>query len=571
MLADKKLSVVLMWHMHQPDYRDLATGVYQQPWVYLHTIKDYIDMAIHLEAQPQAKVVINFTPILLEQIQDYADQVADYFQNNTPLRDPLLAALAAATIPPSESQRLDIIYWCSRAHKENTIQRFPAYDRLINIWEMVKTGADGTAYLHDQYFFDMLVWYHLGWLAEHVRRSDIRIKRLLEKESQFDHHDRQVLIKVIGELLDSTTSRYRALAESGQIELSTTPYAHPIVPLLLDFESAREAMPDATLPKHSHYPGGEERAKWHINKSMTIFEKHFGFQPAGCWPSEGAISATTCELAQQSGFKWIASGGGVFWNSVKHANKTTESEQIQRAHLPNQLPGQNITCFFRDDNLSDMIGFEYADWHADDAVANLIHSLQEIASHKDTDPNAIVSIILDGENAWEHYPHNGYYFLRGLYEKLSANPQIQLTTYSEYLEQKKSTPQTLPTMVTGSWVYGTLSTWIGCNDKNLGWDMLCDAKRCYDEAVESQKVHHEILLKAKEQLAVCEGSDWFWWFGDYNSAESVSDFEKLFRQNLTNLYKLLDYPLPSYLAVSFTYGKGSPEGGGSMRRGGVNH
>ena len=571
MRANKKLKVALMWHMHQPDYRDLATGIYQQPWVYLHTIKDYIDMAMHLESQPQAKVVVNITPILLEQIQDYADHLVDYFQNNTPLRDPLLAALASSTIPPSESQRLDIIHWCSRAHKENTIQRFPAYDRLINIWEKVKEGPDGTAYLNDQYFVDILVWYHLGWMAEHVRRSDIRIKRLLEKECQFDLHDRQILLKVISELLNSTIPRYRALAESKQVELSTTPYTHPIIPLLLEFDSAREAMQDAPLPKHSHYPGGKERAKWHINKSIAIFEKYFGFAPSGCWPSEGAISKETCELVQQSGFKWIASGGGVFWNSVNHSSRTAQSVQERRAHLPNQLPGQEITCFFRDDNLSDLIGFEYSDWHADDAVANLVRCLEDIVRNDDIDPDSIVSIILDGENAWEHYPHNGYYFLRALYKQLSGHAEFELTTYSDYLAEKNTPAQTLPNMVAGSWVYGTLSTWIGCKDKNIGWDMLCDAKRCYDEVVGSGKISKEILAKAKDQLAVCEGSDWFWWFGDYNSAESVSDFEKLYRHNLSNLYHLLDYPLPEYLSSSFTYGKGSPEGGGSMRRGGVHN
>ena len=563
-----KLKVVLYWHMHQPEYRDLLTGVYQQPWTYLHTIKDYVDMIMHLEVQPKARVVINFTPILLEQIEDYAIQVNNYLKNNTPLRDPLLSALVDSTLPTNHTHRIEIINWCSRAHERHTIQRFPEYNRLIKISKLLKDNLQAVTYLNDQYFFDLLVWYHLGWLAEHVRRSDLRIKRLLKKENSFDYHDRLELITVISELLSSTIPRYRTLAESKQIELSTTPFAHPIIPLLIDLKCALESMPDVKMPKHNKYPGGEERTRWHIEKSIEVFKRHFGFAPIGCWPSEGAISTDTCKLIQEYGFKWIASGDGVFRHSVKDSISDKNSNKHYFEHLPNQLPEQNIMCFFRDDRLSDLIGFEYPSWHADDAVANLIHHLKEIRIHDKKHQNAIVSIILDGENAWEHYPENGYYFLNALYKELSQHPEIELTTYSEYLADKDTEIQILPKLVAGSWVYGTLSTWIGSKDKNRGWDMLCDAKQCYDEVKNSGNLSSETLEKATHQLAICEGSDWFWWFGDYNSAETVSDFETLYRQNLTNLYEILSKGPPAYLSSSFTFGKGSPKGGGSMRKSG---
>lgn len=571
MYAKNKLKVVLYWHMHQPDYRDLITGVYQQPWTYLHTIKDYIDMAMHLEAHPHARVVVNFTPILLEQIEDYATQVVNYLTNNTPLRDPLLSALAESTIPTDHSQRIEIISWCSRAHEHHTIKRFPAYHRLIKISEELNDSHHVVAYLNDQYITDLLVWYHLGWLAEHVRRSDLRIKRLLKKEHSYDYHDRQELITVIGELITSTIPRYRALAESKQIELSTTPYAHPIIPLLISLNSAIEAMPDAPMPKHENYPGGEERARWHIEKGIEIFKHHFGFVPAGCWPSEGAISTEACKLFQQYGFNWIASGAGVYWHSVDENHSVKQSDQDLYEHLPNQIQNQDIVCFFRDDRLSDLIGFEYSSWHADDAVANLINNLQDIANQDTKHPNTIVSIILDGENAWEHYPENGYYFLNALYKELADHPDIELITYSDYLADKNTQIQVLPKLVAGSWVFGTFSTWIGCKDKNRGWDMLCDVKQHYDDAVNSGTLSAESLKKALHQLAICEGSDWFWWFGDYNSAETVSDFEKLYRQNLSNLYELLELTPPKDLSLSFTFGKGSPAGGGSMRRSGENN
>ncbi len=568
MHANNKLKVVLYWHMHQPDYRNLTTGIYQQPWTYLHTIKDYIDMAMHLEAEPQARVVVNFTPILLEQIQDYDNQITDYLTHATPLRDPLLSALAEPTIPTKHLRRIEIINWCTRAHKKHTIHRFPAFHHLVQIYEKLKDNPHAINYLKDQYFFDILVWYHLGWMGELVRRNDLRIKRLLKKEHSFDYHDRQELIRVIGKLVASIIPRYRALAESKQIELSTTPYAHPILPLLIDFNCALEAIPDAPLPKHDKYPGGEERARWHIEESIKTFKHHFGFAPVGCWPSEGAISTATCKLIQEYGFKWIASGAGVFRHSVGKNESATASSQKLFEHLPNRLPNQDIICFFRDDRLSDLIGFEYQGWHADDAVANLIHNLQEIAKQDTKHSNRIVSIILDGENAWEHYTENGYYFLNALYKELSHHHDIELTTYSDYQANKYAQIQVLPKLVAGSWVYGTLSTWIGSKDKNRGWDMLCDAKQCYDEIVNSGNLSADSLKTAMHHLAICEGSDWFWWFGDYNSSETVSDFEKLYRKNLSNLYEILELTPPKNLSSSFTFGKGSPAGGGSMRRSG---
>jgi len=223
-----------------------------------------------------------------------------------------------------------------------------------------------------------------------------------------------------------------------------------------------------------------------------------------------------------------------------------------------------ITSFFRDDGLSDLVGFEYSNWHADDAVADLVQHLQNITEHE---PNAgVVSIILDGENAWEHYPDNGFHFLNALYKKLSQHPDIELTTFSECLDSKVQV-KALPHLVAGSWVYGTFSTWIGDTDKNRGWDMLGDVKHCFDKVVASGRLSKKKLQIAENQLAICEGSDWFWWFGDYNPGEAVSNFEKQFRLNLSNLYQLLEEEVPAYLSLTFTQGAGDPAMGGAMRPG----
>jgi alpha-amylase/alpha-mannosidase (GH57 family) len=550
--------------MHQPEYRDLSTGVYQLPWTYLHVIKDYVDMVTHLETHPQARVVVNFAPVLLEQIDDYARQIKACLEGRADITDPLLAALVQPLLPADSESRMALILACLRAHEERMIKRFPAYQRLAEIARWLQHDPDTVMYIDNQYLADLLVWHHLAWMGETVRRTDPRIKKLLEKQTSYTLGERWGLLGIIGELISSVIGRYRTLAEQGQIELSVTPYAHPIMPLLLELKSAQQAMPEATLPVNEEYPGGVERVQWHIHQGLKTFEHYFGFRPKGCWPSEGSISAATLRLLSGSGFQWAASGGAVLQNSLKAINEKTDKGDC--LHLPYRLEGSDVKCFFRDDGLSDMIGFTYSHWHADDAVANLVHHLENIAVSCQKQPNSVVSIILDGENAWEHYPENGYFFLQTLYRDLSSHPEIELTTYSQLLAQSPPV-QELTRLVAGSWVYGSFSTWIGDKDKNRGWDMLVEAKRCFDEVLDSGRLDAEQRNRAELQLAICEGSDWFWWFGDYNEAQSVSDFEGLFRRNLKQLYLMLGEIPPPYLSEVFTKGKGSPDMGGTMRRG----
>jgi alpha-amylase/alpha-mannosidase (GH57 family) len=232
-------------------------------------------------------------------------------------------------------------------------------------------------------------------------------------------------------------------------------------------------------------------------------------------------------------------------------------------HVAYKYRKNNAACFFRDDGLSDLIGFKYSTWHADDAVANLVHNLETIAATCENIPEAIVSIILDGENAWEYYPENGVHFISALYEKLAAHKGIHLTTYSEYLKNN-SEQKILQEIVAGSWVYGTFSTWIGEKDKNHAWDMLVEAKNVYDKVMIEGKLSEKEVRAAEMQLATCESSDWFWWFGEYNSAESVAAFDEQYRLHLSNLYQLLKIQPPEYLAIPFSFGTGNPAMGGAM-------
>ena len=564
MSADSPLNIVLCWHMHQPQYCDQISGTYQLPWTYLHATKDYIDMAAHLEAVPESRAVVNFAPVLLEQLSDYAGQVNGFLSENKGIRDPLLAALACPVLPSNKEQRMELVSACLRANELRSIKRFEPYQKLAEMAGWFHEHPSGMLYVSDQFITDLLVWYHLVWMGETVRRSNKLVQNLMEKGTGFTLHDRRELLKLIGELLSSVIDRYRELAEKGQVELSMTPYAHPILPLLLDIETARDAMPDISMPQLASYPGGEERVDWHIREGLATFEQYFGSRPAGCWPSEGGVSAAALHKLEQHGFSWAASGESVY----RHSQANKENKLLSGCSLYQgfTVDGGKLACFFRDDGLSDLIGFTYSDWHADDAVGNLIDHLENIAVSSRDQDKPLVSIILDGENAWEHFPENGYYFLNTLYERLSEHPGLRMTTYSEYLSESRRLPN-IKRMVSGSWVYGTFSTWIGDKDKNRGWDMLGDAKKVFDETVKENNLSGEHLLAAQHQLSICEGSDWFWWFGDYNSADTVSDFERLFRMHLSNLYTMMKKEPPEYLTEVFAHGGGDPAQTGVMRKG----
>jgi alpha-amylase/alpha-mannosidase (GH57 family) len=558
--------------MHQPDYRDTITGEYVLPWTYLHAIKDYTDMAYHLESNPKARVTFNWVPVLLDQLEDYTQQ----FKSGE-FRDPLLEILAEDNLDCISEEACDlIINSCFKSHHEKMMAPFAHYQRLYNIYRTLESESRAPFnYLSCQYKADLLVWYHLAWTGETVRRESKLVRDMMEKGSQFTRQDRLALFALIRELINDLIPRYKKLQDSGQIEISSTPHYHPILPLLLDFKSTRDALPFAPLPHCGQYPGGKSRAKAHIVQAQTSHHKRFGKLPTGMWPAEGGVSDAGLSLMADHGVQWAATGEGVLVNSLyKSFIMTQLPPRHEYLYKPYRISnGTNeITCFFRDDGLSDKIGFEYAKSHSNDAVRDFIHSLERIYEANTTNENPVVSVILDGENAWEYYPYNGYYFLSELYQALVEHPNIEMTTFGDILEKcKQSEPtitvETLPAIAAGSWVYGSFSTWIGSTEKNLGWDLLCDAKVSYDIVMETNKLSEDERVACERQLAICEGSDWFWWFGDYNSAMSVGSFDRLYRRNLSNLYRLLKLPVPEVLSHPISLGGGESAISGTMRRG----
>ena len=561
MSEPRKLELVFLWHMHQPDYRDHATGEFRRPWTYLHALKDYTDMAAHLERHPQVRAVVNFVPVLLDQIEDYVRQF-----DAGEFRDPLLRLLARESLDRiGEDERRLVLATCLPGNHARMVAPYPRYERLHHLYRAVEgQGAAVVDYLSGAFFADLLVWYDLVWTGETERRSRALLAELMSKGEGFSRADRRRLIEMMAETLRGLVPRYRALAARGQIELSATPDTHPLAPLLLDFASAREAQPDMALPQAHFYPGGRARVDRHIALARDSHARRFGQAPAGMWPAEGALSDALIRQLAAQGCRWAASSQSVLANSQRRDNVAASG---QPHHRPWRLAAApELALFFRDERLSDLIGFEYAKWHGRDAARHFVDQLAAIRDAAPAGETPLVCVMLDGENAWEHYPYNGYYFFEDLYGLLAAQPWLATTTFSDWLARRGEDAGRLSGLVAGSWVYGTFSTWIGEADKNRAWDLLCAAKQAYDLVMDSGRLDERSRAAAEAQLAVCEGSDWFWWFGGYNPREAVESFDQLFRANLAHLYRLLQLPEPPQLAVPISSGGGMPEGGGAMRR-----
>jgi alpha-amylase/alpha-mannosidase (GH57 family) len=570
MQAEQPINLVVCWHMHQPWYRESQDGESRLPWVYLHALKDYVDMVAHLEAHPQMRCVVNFTPVLLEQLDAYAVEFRQYLNQGGRFADPLLNLLAGVEpIPAGAAGRAEIVRDCRRAHAPMMIDPLPRFRELFSMVMSLdgrEVDESRLAYMNEQFFLDLLTWYHIAWLGHSLKREP-EVAELIGRATVFDAPARHRLLQVMSEAFDGLLGRYRALAETGQIELSMTPYGHPIVPLLLDIGSMKGALPEAETPTYDRYPGGLERARWHMREGLRVFEHYLGIRPSGVWLSEGGVSADALAVLDEFDIAWTATGEGVWNNSRFLSGLAAEDEDARRSLFgPHQVDDKAVKLFFRDDGLSDMIGFEYQSWDAAHAATDFVQHIDNIARYLGDDRSGhVVSVILDGENAWEYYPDNAFHFIGALYEQLSHSDGIRTLTFSEAVAQSQA--QALPALCPGSWVYGSFSTWIGEADKNRAWDLLIEAKRAYDTVLARRSFGEAELARLERQLAICEGSDWFWWFGDYNPADSVSDFDQLYRRQLRNLYQMLGETPPASLDEPVSAGGGDAENSGTMRRG----
>lgn len=534
-------SVVFLWHMHQPDYRDTpdARGRFVQPWVYLHAMKDYADMAHHLECHPGVHAVVNFSGVLLDQLVDYAKQC-----ETSAWRDPLLQLLAAPERALTTDERLYLGAQCLAIKRETMVRPYPGFAALEQSVATAEHGGPAFWARHeDQTFWDLLTWYHLAWCGESIKRSNTTVQRLMQKAHAFSADDRAALLEVVRGTVCGVLPRYRALANAAQIELSLTPFGHPIAPLLIDPQCARAADPQVLIPSDLTYPGGRERVKWHLNESIRIFETVFGQRPVGMWPAEASVSRELLTLAQAEGFLWIASTESVLRRSlppdVFGSDSATHAWCVEDAAEP-QL-------FFRQERLSDLFAFEYGQRSPADAVSNFVEqarAMLDASGHQ----APVLSIVLDGENAWEHYPDNAYAFFDRLYGALEELDDIGTTTFAS--ASQMATTDRLPDLAAGSWVLDGFSMWIGDERRNRAWNALSALKRCIDgHADELSRGSYDRVLRL---LARCESSDWFWWLGMDEPTRAVQAFDDNFRSALAAGYYAIGVAPPAELAQPFS-------------------
>ncbi len=538
----RPLDVVIVWHMHQPYYKDPLKNEYALPWTYLHGIKDYFDMPAIVEDTPGATAVFNLVPSLIEQLLEYASGSAV---------DPFLEKGKAAPADLSQDDRIFLLENFFSANRQNMIEPSRRYLELLYMAGEGKAGsaAERVRHFSDQDLLDLQVWFFLAWTGEAARRRYPVFADLVAKGEDFTAADKELLFATQLEILQAIIPLYRRLHIEGRIELSVTPYYHPILPLLCDIRTAQTAMPRVTMPTTSFRHPEDARAQ--IHRGIAYFQEIFGFTPAGMWPSEGSVSNETLTIIAGSGIRWIATDEEILGKSLD-GGLGAGKERLYRPWRYTSSQGE-IGAFFRDHELSDLIGFTYSQWEPGRAVTDLCGRLNAI-KHRLGGEGRVVPIILDGENAWEYYPDNAYNFLQGMYKGIAESTTLRLTTCSQVLKDTHFEGR-LQTIFPGSWINGNYGIWIGHPEENLAWDLVAHAREAavtgnqlVAAALETGEPSADAIAEMIcRSLYAAEGSDWFWWYGDDHFSPHSDRFDRLFRQHLMNVYRLLGQDPPREL------------------------
>ena len=524
-----RLSVALIWHLHQPLYRELASWRCHLPWVRLHGVRAYHDMPDLLGAYPTLKATFNLVPVLLSQLELYVEHGAsdDYLEH---------ARIPADALDPD--QRVFLLTHFFKCQHERMLKPLPAYARLLERRgpdldpQSLRAAAQRftTAELRD-----LQVLFNLVWFGPRALRCLPELVELRRKGAGFSEADKQRVLDLQREVLGRVIPLYRRCTERGQAELSSSPFYHPILPLLIDSDCAARARPDAPRPPRFAYPSD---AGTQIRRALESHRRRFGRPARGLWPSEGSVSPAAAELCAAAGVDWIASDEGVLQRSLEGYQRDRDLYRPWRFETPSGA----VHLFFRDHELSDRIGFVYAGHPPAEAAADLIARLEHKA---DTlAPGSLVTVILDGENPWEHYLDGGEPFLQALYQRFERSRKLRTVTPAEFLAQQPRIDP-LPTLHTGSWIDADFAVWIGSRYENRAWELLGRARRWLEQQAEG--LPSEKRAAAFEALYAAEGSDWFWWFGERFSSSDDGEYDRLFRQHLGQVYRAAGAPVPEDL------------------------
>lgn len=526
--------------MHQPFYKNTVTGIYELPWVRLHGTKDYYDMVSILNDFPDVHQTFNLVPSLLEQIIDYAEGRG---------KDRFLILSATPPAELTDEDRLDITKYFFMANYDNMILPFARYRELLN-----KRGHypsdESLKWINftEQEIFDLQVWFNLAWFDPLFRESNNIVSHLIKKDRNFTEIEKLKLLDFQKSVMGMIIPEYRKLADKGNIEITTTPYYHPIMPLVYNSDIAKIGMPDVALPERRYsYP---EDVREQVERAIEQYKSIFGRTPRGMWPSEGSVSEEILPILADNGISWIATDEEILRESFNFAGES--NRRIPGAlYKPYSLniPSGDMSIIFRDHVLSDLIGFVYSKWNPLDAVNNFMARLHGIRERlADQDGHYMISVILDGENAWEYYRNDGRDFLKALYERLSEDENVKSVTVSEFLEIEKNRPR-LNRLFPGSWINHNFGIWIGHEEDNKAWDLLHDTR---DALINHEKENpdDENLAAAWTEIYIAEGSDWNWWYGDDHSSGIDELFDRLYRTHLANVYRLIGKSIPHSLNIS---------------------
>jgi len=543
------LRVIVLWHQHQPFYKDLVTGEYRLPWVRLHALKDYYGMVKLLDEFPNVHQTFNLVPSLITQIQDYVAGTA---------RDPFLEVAAKPAKDLSSAERRFCLQYLFQANPVHVIGRYPRYRELSERLRGKSLDQADLAF-GTQDFTDLQVLSQVAWFDEFFLQEP-DVAELIRKERNYTLDDQKFALKRERELLAKVLPAHADAAKRGGIEISTSPFYHPILPLVCDTDQGGVSTPALPLPQNRYrHP---EDAREQLQRGLDLQEKVFGVRPRGMWPSEGSVSEEAISIAAKLGVKWMATDEGVLGRSVNF-NFTRDSggrlngggaDLLYTVHRYEKNETR-MNLVFRDHTMSDLIGFVYSGMGANDAAQHLINNIRHAAQPVlDQGRDAVVPIILDGENAWEYYPGSGREFLRRFYDALPKSG-IEAVTVSEAIERHQNVRH-LGSITPGSWISANFNVWIGAPEDNKAWDYLYAAREFYEQNAASATEEQRKL--AYEEILIAEGSDWNWWYGPEHHSANDRDFDELYRKHLANVYHALGAMPPDYLVQPITASAGRP-------------
>src|SRR5579863_245276 len=540
------LRVILLWHQHQPFYKDLVTGEYRLPWTRLHALKDYYGMVKLLDEFPNVHQNFNLVPSLMVQIQDYVAGTA---------QDPFLRVAAKPAKDLTQAERRFALQYLFQANPQNLIGRYPRYKEL---WERFREHGNvperAERYFQAQDFTDLQVLSQIAWFDEFfLEEKDLAA--LVAKGHNFSLDDQKFVIARERELIGRVLPAHAEAAKKGSIEISATPFYHPILPLLCETNAGAVSSPGLPLPQNRfRHP---EDAREQLTRGLDLHEKVFGIRPKGIWPSEGSVSEEVLAIAHSLGIHWMATDEGVLGRTTglffaRDGNGRLPgnlAEKLYNIHRYENGPTA-MHMVFRDHTISDLIGFVYSGMPPADAAQHLLGNIKEaarpvLAQGRD----AVVSIILDGENAWEYYPKSGREFLRRFYDALQREPGLEAVTISEAIARHKDFGK-LTSLVPGSWINANFNVWIGAPEDNRAWDYLYNARELYAQsAARATEAQRKLAF---EEILIAEGSDWNWWYGPEHHSANDRDFDELYRKHLANVYQALGAAPPDALAQPIT-------------------